>query len=68
MCFLKAPKAKLPPKPRVPTPSESAVKAEERRRLRLADASGRDDNILTSPLGASDYGRNSRRRVTLGVS
>lgn len=68
MCFMKAPKPKLPPKPRVPVPAESAMKAEEKRRLRLSDARGRNDNILTSPLGASDYGRNTRRRLTLGVS
>lgn len=70
MCLsFKTPKSpKLPPKPRVPTPAQTEVKAEETRRLRLADALGQSDNILTSPLGVSDYGRHVRRRLTLGVS
>lgn len=67
MCFGSPKSPPPPPKPRTPTPAESAVKAEETRRLRLADAVGRSSNILTSPLGASDFGKNTRRRVTLGV-
>jgi len=66
MCFMKAPKPNLPPKPDVPTPNESALKAEQLRRVRLAGSQGRASNVLTSPLGDPNFGKNARR-VTLGV-
>ncbi len=69
MCLSSSPKPpKLPPKPRPPTPAETTEKAEQTRRNRLVDAVDRNANILTSPLGASDFGENARKkRVTLGV-
>lgn len=68
MCFAKAAKPDpLPPKPLVPTPQQSNVKAQTTRRVRLAGRRGTAENIRTSAAGAINFGENSNQRVLLGV-
>jgi hypothetical protein len=68
-----APKVPKPPKPPpVPTPQDAELNAEDTRK-RLAARRGFNDAIKTSPLGASDFGKNSQTpglsagKTTLGI-
>lgn len=67
MCFSQ-PKVKTPEAP--PVPSEEAEAAKSRRAAEQEagrQAQGRASTIITTPLGAQDYGdEQSRRRTTIG--
>ena len=60
MCF-KAKTPKLPPKPKVLTPEEATIKAEEDTRRRLRGREGRGATILTSALGDPQFGTAASR-------
>lgn len=51
--------------PRAPDPEKQASALQDNERRRRASAYGRQATTLTSPLGVSNYGSQSRRGVTL---
>ena len=65
MC-IKSPK--IPdPKPVQPAPQRKDVDVDDERR-KIAQRQGVFGNIVTSPLGDSTYGTNTRRLATLGAA
>ena len=57
---------KPPPLPRTPTRQESELNASQEMRDRLRGREGRLSTVLTSPLGAPDYGKTARKATLLG--
>lgn len=64
MCF-KAKAPKIPPKPKVLTPEEASLKAEDETRRRLRGRGGRRATILTSALGDPNFGSAAFQRDLL---
>lgn len=64
MCF-KAKTPKIPPKPKVLTPEEATLRAEEETRERLRRRGGRGATILTQALGDPNFGTAAHQRDLL---
>lgn len=64
MCF-KAKTPKIPPKPKVLTPEEATLRAEEETRNRLRRRTGRRGTVLTSALGDPNFGTAANQRELL---
>jgi len=64
MCF-KAKTPKIPPKPKVLTPEDATIKAEDDTRRRLRGRGGRRATILTSALGDPNFGTAANQRGLL---
>ncbi|MEJ8474602.1 hypothetical protein [Roseibium algae] len=68
MCMVggaKAQSVETPPAPRKADPERQASALQDDERRRRASAYGRGATTLTSPLGVSNYGSQSRSGVTL---
>lgn len=64
MCF-KAPEVKTPEAPPVPSADAEAAKSRRTGEMQAGkQAQGRASTIITTPLGAQDYGNEQNRRRT----
>ena len=64
MCF-STPKVETPPIPDKPAPDKVAAESQYQEQRRRAARTNQQSNILTSSLGASNYGQNTNPSVTL---
>lgn len=64
MCF-SAPKVEKPPIPETPDPDKVAAEAQYQEQRKRVNRTNQQNNIMTTSLGASNFGQNAKSAVTL---